>query len=375
MSWITPNSQNTRVTVGANNVFVDETVTIAVSNDTTMQLTDPAGRAIIDGTLISGSAEAFWYHIGVMTTGTAHIDIGATGKIKLFSVAAESAAVTLWGDGFSLTNAGSITSLTNGVLVYDLVANGTDTLTNSGIIDVDGTAAGRWVDFTSSTIRLNNSGTIRGDVASYGIQTVAGGNGGVDIIINTGTMIGAIKLDNFGDVYFGAAIDAADDVSSGAGGDQLTGGTNDDWFEGGTENDMLRGQRGADRLIGDAGNDTIFGGLGHDVMTGGSGNDRFVFDSAKTAANVDTITDFTAADTVLLQNSVFTKLIGTGTLTPGQFWKSATGLAHDANDRIIYETDTGKLFYDSNGNAAGGRAQIGVLTGHPVITNADFFII
>ena len=46
-----------------------------------------------------------------------------------------------------------------------------------------------------------------------------------------------------------------------------------------------------------------------------------------------------------------------------------------AADRIVYETDTGKLFYDSNGNAAGGAVQFGLLTSGLALTNADFFVI
>ncbi|EBW1603785.1 calcium-binding protein, partial [Salmonella enterica subsp. enterica serovar Kottbus] len=57
------------------------------------------------------------------------------------------------------------------------------------------------------------------------------------------------------------------------------------------------------------------------------------------------------------------------------FWASTTGLAHDASDRIIYETDTGRLYYDANGSAAGGRMMIATLTGAPTITHADFFIV
>ena len=129
-------------------------------------------------------------------------------------------------------------------------------------------------------------------------------------------------------------------------------------------------------LQGLGGNDLLAGGLGKDTLTGGANNDSFFFNTAPSAANIDTITDYNvAADTIRLENAVFTRLAGTGVLTAAQFWKSATGLAHDANDRIIYETDTGKLFYDSNGSAAGGRVELAVLTGHPAITNADFFIV
>ena len=45
-------------------------------------------------------------------------------------------------------------------------------------------------------------------------------------------------------------------------------------------------------------------------------------------------------------------------LSLASFWKSTTGLAHDSNDHIIYETDTGWLNYDSNGSAAGSAVHI-----------------
>ena len=38
-----------------------------------------------------------------------------------------------------------------------------------------------------------------------------------------------------------------------------------------------------------------------------------------------------------------------------------TGLAHDASDRIIYETDTGGPSYDGNASAAGGAVRIATL--------------
>jgi serralysin len=46
-----------------------------------------------------------------------------------------------------------------------------------------------------------------------------------------------------------------------------------------------------------------------------------------------------------------------------------------ACDRIIYNSTTGALFYDSNGNVAGGAIKFATLTGHPVVSNADFLII
>ncbi|EBV3599807.1 calcium-binding protein, partial [Salmonella enterica subsp. enterica serovar Virchow] len=110
---------------------------------------------------------------------------------------------------------------------------------------------------------------------------------------------------------------------------------------------------------------------------GGAGRDSFQFDTAPAVINRDTILDFTSGeDRIQLDNAVMAELgLTTGRLSAAAFWASTTGLAHDASDRIIYETDTGRLYYDANGSAAGGRMMIATLTGAPTITHADFFIV
>jgi serralysin len=138
---------------------------------------------------------------------------------------------------------------------------------------------------------------------------------------------------------------------------------------------VLSGIAGNDILVGNGGNDTLRGGLGNDTMTGGAGNDVFVFDTALNAStNRDTLTDFNvAADTIQIENAIFTKITGTGTLTSAQFFKGTA--AHDADDRIIYNAATGALIYDSNGNVSGGAIQFATLTKGLALTNADFVII
>jgi Ca2+-binding RTX toxin-like protein len=138
----------------------------------------------------------------------------------------------------------------------------------------------------------------------------------------------------------------------------------------------LGGNSYANTIIGNAGNNVINGGLGADTLTGGAGKDTFMFNTRLGSPNVDTITDFNVADdTIRLENGIFTALSGTGTLTAAQFVKNATGLAQDANDRIIYETDTGKLFYDANGSASGGRIHFATLDKNLALTASDFFIV
>ncbi|MEY9324248.1 Ca2+-binding RTX toxin-like protein [Sinorhizobium fredii] len=145
----------------------------------------------------------------------------------------------------------------------------------------------------------------------------------------------------------------------------------------GTGNTNATGNGLANTLIGNSGNNILNGGAGNDKLTGGLGNDTFFFNSTLSATtNVDSVTDFNVAnDTIRLENSVFTAIVGTGALTAAQFVKNTTGLAADASDRIIYESDTGKLFYDSNGNAAGGSVHFATVSTNLGITAADFFVV
>lgn len=157
---------------------------------------------------------------------------------------------------------------------------------------------------------------------------------------------------------------SADTLSGAAGGDTLQG-------LGGA--DRLRGQEGADRLEGGAGNDTLHGGTGGDVLLGGSGYDRFVFDQPLAPSEVDQIVDFsTVYDTIQLENAVFTSLTSTGTLSSAAFWKGAA--AHDATDRVIYNSATGDLIYDPDGTGAAQGQVFAKLAAGLSLTSADFVV-
>jgi Ca2+-binding RTX toxin-like protein len=127
------------------------------------------------------------------------------------------------------------------------------------------------------------------------------------------------------------------------------------------------------------GNDVLRGGAGNDRLTGGAGVDKFDFITGLNAAtNVERITDFTAADDVMrLDDDIFTAFsAATPTLAAGVFYKAPGAVAaHDANDRIIYNTTTGNLYYDADGQGGAGATLFATLTGAPAITGADFFIV
>jgi Ca2+-binding RTX toxin-like protein len=145
----------------------------------------------------------------------------------------------------------------------------------------------------------------------------------------------------------------------------------------------ITGNNAANIIAGGGGADTIVAGLGNDTLSGGMGSDVFLFNSATGVgtpglANVDTITDFNVVDDIIhLENSLLDTFLtlSEGALNPAFFKASTTGFSMDADDRITYNTTTGALYYDSNGNVAGGAKLIAVLSTKPVLTAADFLVV
>jgi Ca2+-binding RTX toxin-like protein len=183
-----------------------------------------------------------------------------------------------------------------------------------------------------------------------------------------------------------------DDIRGGQGDDSLNGGNGDDTLQGRIGNDHLVGELGNDDLRGGEGDDDLKGGVGddyltggknrdvltggdgNDVLTGGRGADIFHFD---TLVGVDTITDFKIGkDLIQLDSSVFSALTA-GNLATDSFVTGANALAADSNDFVLYDTTTGSLSYDADGNGSGAAVQIALIgiAIHPDLTAADFIVI
>ncbi|MFN0194485.1 MAG: calcium-binding protein [Aestuariivirga sp.] len=132
------------------------------------------------------------------------------------------------------------------------------------------------------------------------------------------------------------------------------------------------GNADANSIAGNSGNNFIDGKDGMDSLAGGLGKDNFVFSTALGAANVDYIFDFTAADdTVRLENAVFT-VLPVGYLAVAAFHIGSA--AGDASDRIVYNSATGALLYDADGNGAGAAKQFATLGTGLTLTNSDFYV-
>jgi Ca2+-binding RTX toxin-like protein len=158
----------------------------------------------------------------------------------------------------------------------------------------------------------------------------------------------------------------------------LTGRASADTLVGDGGSDKLFGRGGNDTLSGGAGNDLLYGGNGSDTLTGGKGKDTFVFDTA--SFGVDLIADFsrTEGDKIRLSKAIFDGLTYTGPLLASDFYAAdgATS-AQDGTDRFIYDTTTGKLYYDADGIAGLPAVQIALLgaSTHPVLIYSDIQII
>jgi Ca2+-binding RTX toxin-like protein len=183
--------------------------------------------------------------------------------------------------------------------------------------------------------------------------------------------------------------DGADQVDGGAGSDtvsyeiantgisaSLAAPTYGDTFAG-IEN--LTGSRYDDAIIGDGLANRLAGLGGNDTLTGGGGADTFVFDAAANAlTNIDTILDFVSGtDKIEFSAAVFAGLAGSGPLTEAQFWSGAgVTTAHDADDRFVYDTSTGALYYDADGLGGVEAVQVAVLgtTTHPGLVHTDILV-
>ena len=239
-----------------------------------------------------------------------------------------------------------------------------------------------------------DDGVFGGDGNDYllgivGIDLMFGGNG--DDRMHGGDGSDIIKGGNDTDVIYG---DVGDDRLSGqAGTDTLWGGAGNDSLEGGADNDRLIGDtgkdtldggggndvfsagEGADVLYGDDGDDFLRGGLGRDTLTGGVGMDTFNFNYLG-AANADRIVDFVAgSDRIALSSGTFP---GVHANLNAQEFRLGTA-AVDGDDRILYDSATGRLYYDPDGtlNWASSAAPVlfAIVANHAALTYQDFYVL
>jgi Ca2+-binding RTX toxin-like protein len=237
--------------------------------------------------------------------------------------------------------------------------------------------------------------TINGNAGADGLE---GGNGN-DILnggVGNDTMIGGVGddtyiVDSSGDKVIEDASAGTDVIKSsvnivipanvenlnltGTGAINGTGNALANVINGNGAANKLSGAAGNDVLRGAGGNDTLIGGSGNDTLDGGAGADQFLFNTTPNATtNHDNILAYSVADdTIALDQTIFTGLPTLGTLDASAFYAGTS--AHDADDRIIYNSATGNIYYDADGNGSGAQVLFAHVTAGTGLTNADFLIV
>lgn len=167
------------------------------------------------------------------------------------------------------------------------------------------------------------------------------------------------------DIITTADKDPTDTIFGYTGNDRITGSSEDDQIYGGdgesknSGNDTLRGGAGDDELFGEDGDDILEGGAGDDLLNGGSGQntlkggkgaDKFILDFAnfdftsKGKIGVTVVADYkTSEDDELELDDAFGEVAVYKTLKAAQ--------ADMSTSTVIYESSTGKMYYDEDGVA------------------------
>ena len=360
------------------------------------------GAAAIDGT---GSS----YANHITGNGAANVlDGGADGNDTLLGAGGQDTLSGGAGDDILDGGAGEDSmsgGAGNDLYVVDSLADIANELGGSGVDEVQSSVR---YTLTAGVERLTLTGTSGVSATGNGLNNVLTGNSGNNTLNgNAGddTMVGGAGNDTY-------IVNAADQVTenSGEGTDRVSASVNyalgdhveqltltganpisgtgngvantikgngaGNAIEGGGGNDLLYGLGGADSLIGGDGGDALRGGTGQDTLTGGAGRDSFFF---LEGGEVDFVTDFqTGLDKLRLDNAIYTQAGAVGSFAAGDArFASGSGMfvAQDADDRIIYNTASGDLYYDADGAGGADATLFATLIGAPTVVATDIAVI
>ncbi len=336
MAWIVPTtSTNSPLSIGTiDSIHITELISIGgiYASGSNQQI-------IIDGKVEYNYGILLGNKFGDHET----VTISSTGIVN----AVTGVGIDIYSDNSIVDNNGHVYGKLYGIELRSEFSLGTTTLTNSGTIEGNLIGIGRYT-YSKDTISLTNTGTITGGSYSYG--QIGGDANAVDILVNRGTMNGAVDTGGGADVmsvysgqingaiYLGTGNDTVhvygglingnvflgdgDDnlqlskggriygaIDGGAGNDtiivgntypnHILGGIGDDTITGGIGKDTLSGGDGNDLIKGRAGDDTIMGRAGRDRLYGGTGADTFAFLSTSESglgSSRDVIHDFNSAE-------------------------------------------------------------------------------
>jgi hypothetical protein len=253
--------------------------------------------------------------------------------------------------------------------VFHFYPEGRFEITGTGVFDAaEPSLRFAVTSFPQDVAGVDFAGAVFGDFFAGGLGGDSfSGRGGDDFLVG---------LDG-GDRLNGGA--GNDYLYGWAGDDTMLGGSGDDGLFGDDGNDLLRAGPGfgSDALFGGVGDDRLFagpdggqlvGGPGRDTMVGGDGQDSFYYSETPDGSR-DAILGFTPGEDRL----VLTFLRETGvTMTADRLVHRPGNMSGDG-PHLIYLNETGRLLVDMNGTDEGGRIELAMLAGAPVLGFGDFF--
>jgi Ca2+-binding RTX toxin-like protein len=157
-----------------------------------------------------------------------------------------------------------------------------------------------------------------------------------------------------------------------------------DFVHGGAGDDLVLGGDGIDNVFGGDGADTVDGGVGNDAIEGGVGSDRFLFSVAPGESNRDSVSDFAAgADRLVLDGNAYSEIGPSGSFSANDdrferfvnLGPSTNVQGFDPEDRVLYDIDTGEVFYDPDGSGGAVAQRFAVLQGAPNLQATDIEVI
>ncbi|MCC5609874.1 calcium-binding protein [Nostoc sp. CHAB 5834] len=228
-----------------------------------------------------------------------------------------------------------------------------------------------YLDAVSGNNTLNGGAGDDNLVTNYssGNNLLSGGDGNDYLSAS-----GSASLYSSYEVY---TVSGNNTLDGGAGSDRLIVdySTGDNLLSGGDGNDYLTafGASGKNTLTGGNGNDTLTGGKGNDSLIGGAGTDTISFNSFN--EGIDTIFDFNATNELIqISAAGFGGGLSSGKLETSQFTLGISAITSE--ERFIYNSATGGLFFDLDGSASGStQVQFAQLSAGLSITEKNFVVV
>ncbi|MEH2181245.1 beta strand repeat-containing protein [Nostoc sp.] len=128
-----------------------------------------------------------------------------------------------------------------------------------------------------------------------------------------------------------------------------------------------------DKIVGSNGNDILRVSNGNDTLYGGAGTDTFVLDGYN--GGVDSLYDFNTSELIQIVPYGFGgSELSIGSLSASQFTIGTS--ATTSEERFIYNSATGGLFFDQDGSASGfTQVKIAQLSAGLSLTNNNFAVV